>query len=344
MTLTNSLITLITFLTALALSLILTPAARSAAVVLNIFDHPTTSVKTHREPVPYLGGVAIFLAFALALIWIRVLTSFPSGTLRSLRGILAGSTVMFLMGLVDDIKHHGLHYRTKFFFQIAAACMVMFFGIRIKFITPSWLGYAMTIIWIVGITNAFNLIDIMDGLASGLATVATLAFIFITLPTEEIYVNIASAALCGAVLGFFPYNVSKKWRLFMGDCGSLLLGFICSSLALGTSYGKQTEWGVFAPLLILCLPIFDTILVFTMRIRKGVSPFLGSKDHFGLRLELLGWPRKSILIFSIAFATLLCTGAYVITRSSSEVGFVVYATTAILLAAFTAYIVKAKVL
>lgn len=332
-----------TFFSALLMSLLLTPAARSAAIVLDIMDHPSTKVKTHKAPVPYLGGIAIFLAFILALLWIRILTSFPTGTLRSLRGIIIGGMFIFALGLIDDVKQHGLHYRTKFFFQILGALIAVHFGIRIKFIQPDWIATALTVVWIVGVTNAFNLVDIMDGLASGIASVAAAAFLFISLPTEDIYVNFASAALCGATLGFFPYNISKKWRLFMGDSGSLLLGFVASCLALGTSYGEKTNVGVFAPLVILALPIFDTLLVFYLRIRRGMSPFLGSKDHFPLRLELLGWPRPTILLFSMALTALLSVGALTVTRANEAMSFVIYGFILLMLGIFTAYLLKAKV-
>jgi UDP-GlcNAc:undecaprenyl-phosphate GlcNAc-1-phosphate transferase len=340
---TNTSLYIFTFFSALIMSLILTPAARAAAIVLDIMDHPTTSVKTHKEPVPYLGGIAIFIAFMFALLWVRVLTSFPTGTLRSLRGIMIGGTFIFIVGLVDDVRHHGLHYRTKFFFQISAAIVVMLFGIRMHFIQPFWIAMGLTIIWIVGVTNAFNLTDIMDGLASGITAVASLAFLFISLPTEEIYVNFAAAALAGAALGFFPYNTSKKSRIFMGDCGSLFLGFVASSLALGTSYGDKTELGVFAPLVILALPIFDTILVFYLRIRKGISPFLGSKDHYPLRMEALGWHRKKILGFVIATSLFLGLCAYVIAHSSLVPVVLIYGVVAVFFIVFTAYVLKAKI-
>jgi UDP-GlcNAc:undecaprenyl-phosphate GlcNAc-1-phosphate transferase len=180
-------------------------------------------------------------------------------------------------------------------------------------------------------------------MASGVAIVATLAFVFIALPTEELYVNLAAAALCGGALGFFPYNISKRWRIFMGDGGSLLLGFICSSLALGTSYGKDTEWGVFAPLMILCLPIYDTLLVFAKRILRGSSPFLGSKDHFALRLEMLGWRRPWILVFSIFLTMLLSFGAFLVTRVPSQTSFLIYAATFMLIALFTGFVNRAKI-
>jgi len=332
-----------TFIAALVMSLILTPAARAAALVLKIIDHPHTDVKTHTEPVPYLGGVSIFLAFTFSLLWIRVLTSFPTGTLRSLRGVILGGLFIFALGLVDDIKHRGLHYRHKFIFQLAAGMMIMMFGIQIKFINPNWLAWVITMAWIVGITNALNLVDIMDGLAAGVAFVAALAFLFISLPTEEIYVNFSAAALAGATLGFLPFNLSRKMRIFMGDSGSLFLGFILGTLALGTSYGDTTELGVFAPLMILALPIYDTLLVFILRIQKGISPFLGSKDHFPLRLEIRGWSRPQIISFALGTAFLFSAGAFMITRSNTTTALLIYSIWIIYLISLSFYITRVRV-
>ncbi len=333
---------ILAFSCSLIVSLVLTPAARAAALVLKVIDHPSSSVKTHKEPVPYLGGAAIFLSFVFSLLWIRVLTSFPTGTLTSLRGLLLGSCFIFVVGLVDDVKSGGLHYREKFAIQALAAGLVMFFGIHIKFIQPEWLALLLSLFWIVGITNAFNIIDVMDGLSSGVSVVASLAFLFISLPTEEVYVNFASASLAGAVLGFMPYNLSKKWRIFMGDGGSLFLGFVISSLALGTSYRGTSTIVVLAPVLILLIPIYDTTLVFYLRIKKGISPFLGSKDHFPLRLEQLGWNRSAILVFALSAATFFGFAAAVITRVSPYTVLWIYAFCALLLVFFTAYILKVK--
>jgi UDP-GlcNAc:undecaprenyl-phosphate GlcNAc-1-phosphate transferase len=331
------------FAVALVTGLVLTPLIRRIAIRFEILDRPLSPIKTHTHPVPYLGGVAVFLSFALSMLIIRLNTAFPSGTLTALRGLLTGGAVIFLLGLIDDVRDHGLHYRTKFLFQICAACMAILFGIRIRFIHPTWMADVLTIVWIVGITNAFNLIDIMDGLASGVAGVATLAFLLIALPTEEIYVNVASAALCGSVLGFFPYNISKRFRIFMGDCGSLLLGYICSLLALGTSYSKTNQWAVFAPLLILCLPIFETCLLFVARVRKGISPFLGSKDHFALRMEMLGWRRPAILCFSLFLSAVLCLAAYGVTCVSSLWQLIIYSGSVLILIGFSAYVAKVDV-
>lgn len=332
-----------TFVSALILSLILTPAARAAAIIFNILDHPVTSVKTHKEPVPYLGGLAIFIAFTFSLLWVRVLTSFPTGTLRALRGILVGGAIIFVMGLVDDIRHGGLNYRVKFLLQATAAVCVMLFGVQVKFIQPAWFGWVISILWIVGVTNAFNIIDIMDGLSSSAGVIAALCFLFISLPTEELYVNFAAAAMAGAALGFVPYNLSKSWRIFMGDSGSLLLGFVCASLALGTSYTETSRWGVLAPLLILIVPLFDTSLVSIIRMRRGMSPFMGSKDHFPLRLERLGWPRKNILVFCIGIACLGGLAAAAATRLPNPWPPVIFGISAFTLFLFTRYLLKAPV-
>lgn len=343
MTLPNIYLFWMAFGAALIMGLILTPAARAAAILFDVIDRPHSTVKTHKEPVPYLGGAAIFLAFAMTLLWVRVLTSFPTGTLRSLRGILFGGFLIFLLGLLDDAKHQGLHYRTKFFFQLLAALVVMAFGVRIRFVEPDWLAAALSILWIVGITNAVNLIDIMDGLASAIVGVAALAFLLISLPTEEIYVNFAAAALAGSVIGFLPFNLSRNLKIFMGDSGSLFLGFVVSVLALGTSYEGPTDLSVFAPILILAIPIFDTLAVFILRIRRGMSPFLGSKDHYALRLEALGWSRPRILVFSAAAAGSLSYVAYFVTRHSVPAVIAAYGAVTVAIVAFSAYILRAKI-
>src|SRR5205814_5488794 len=126
---------------------------------------------------------------------------------------------------------------------------------------PAYVGAAVTMIWVVGITNAFNIIDIMDGLAASQAAVAAVAFLLISLPSEELYVNFASAALAGAALGFLPWNLSKRRKIFMGDSGSMLLGFLLAGISMGTSYSNVNNLGVYAPLLILLVPMYDTFFV-----------------------------------------------------------------------------------
>ncbi len=312
--LSNTSLYLVTFVVSLATALMLTPLCRLIAVKLNILDHPHSEIKTHRAPVPYLGGLAIWGAWAASLFFIRSFTNFPTGTLRSLRGVLIGSLIMLSLGLVDDVVPRGLGFKNKFFFQTAAALLVLAFGIRLHFISPLFMALILSILWIIGITNAFNIIDIMDGLSSGIAVIASLAFLFIALPSEQIFVNFCAAALAGACLGFMPFNLSRRFRIFMGDTGSLPTGFILASIAIGTSYTTANDIGLFAPLLILAVPLYDTMLVMFLRWRRGMSPFLGSKDHFALRLEMMGFSRGQILALSFGVSALLSFGAFLVTR------------------------------
>ena len=165
------------FLLALGVSALLTPLLRKLALAIGILDHPFSDVKTHKQPTPYLGGVGVATGMAVALVFARLFTRFPTGTLRSLRGILMGGLIILLLGLVDDVKSKGLGYRFKFLIQIAAALCLLSFDIRIHFIHPLWLGNFLTMVWVVGIINAVNIIDIMDGLASGIAVIACLGFL-----------------------------------------------------------------------------------------------------------------------------------------------------------------------
>ncbi len=301
------------FSTALLLCAIFTPLMRRLALRLEILDRPLSQVKTHKQAVPYLGGMAVALAIATSLLAARFLTSFPTGTLHSLRGIFLGALIVVLLGLVDDIKEQGLGYRKKFFVQTVAALCLIAFDIRIHFVSPRWFGDLATALWVIGIMNAVNIIDIMDGLASGIGVIASLGFLFISLPSEEVYVNFAAAALAGSLLGFIPYNLSKRLKIFLGDTGSLLTGFLLAALSLGTSYTRVNDLGVFAPLLILGLPIYDTLLVTYLRFQRGMSPFLGSRDHFALRLEKFGFFREEILVLCYAASLLLTFTAYAVT-------------------------------
>lgn len=303
----------------------LTPLLRAAAVRWGVMDFPASPVKTHRAPTPYLGGVAIFLGIAGALLVMRFFTNFPTGTLHALRALLLGGTFMVMVGLADDILPGGLTFQWKFLFQAVGALLLLLFDVRIKFIQPEWLGSVFTVLWVVGITNAFNIIDIMDGLSSSQAFVACLGFLFISLPTEEIYVNFAAAALAGACLAFLPYNLSDRWKIFMGDAGSLLLGFFMAALSLGTSYSRVSEVGLFAPLLILGLPLYDTFFVSILRIKQGKSPFLGSKDHLALKLRTIGLSPRQVVACLAGVAALFSAAAYLVTCAPFYVALFIFA-------------------
>ncbi|OGS19584.1 MAG: hypothetical protein A3J83_00570 [Elusimicrobia bacterium RIFOXYA2_FULL_40_6] len=272
--------------------------------------------------------MAIAASFVGGLTVIRLFTHLPTGTLRSLRGIFFGSFIIIVLGLFDDIKHKGLKFQSKFLIQTLPSVLLIIYGIQMKFIQPEWFAILVTIIWIVGVTNAMNIIDIMDGLSSGIAVIAALGFFLIGLPSEEeIFVNFASIALAGACLGFLPYNLSKKYKIFMGDTGSLFIGFILAATSLGTRYTDINSLGLFAPILILAIPIYDTFLVMYFRWKKGINPFMGSKDHFALRLEKKGLPRKKILLYTYIAGIVLSFISFIVTIVNIYSAVIVYAFT-----------------
>lgn len=258
------------------------------------------------------------------LVMVRLFTHFPTGTLYSLRGITIGCLFLTVLGLIDDIKHKGLGFKTKFVFQLLGALVLISYDIKIRFVQPAYLGDLLTILWVVGVTNAFNIIDIMDGLAGGIAFCSALAFFFIALPGEQIFVNFAGVALAGACLGFLPYNLSQKQKIFMGDTGSLSIGFLLAAISLGTSYTRINEIGIYVPLLILGIPLFDTLFVMILRLRRGKSPFLGSKDHFALRMEAMGYPRKQIVLIACLATLVLSFCAWLITQVNIYLALIIY--------------------
>ena len=335
---------LITFFTAYIISLILTPFFRYIAMRFDIYDRPSTAIKTHKVSTPYLGGLAIWSGWVVSLILIRFITNFPTGTLNNLRSVIIGSFMLLLLGLCDDIKKGGLGFKFKFVIQILACLIVtVVFDIRINFIENYVLSIIISIFWIIGLSNAFNLIDIMDGLSCGTAAIAAFFFFIIALPSEMIYVNFCSIALFAACLGFIPFNLSKSKKIFMGDTGSLSIGFILATIAMGTSYTKINPIGVFAPLLILAVPIYETIFVSIMRMLKGKNPFLGSKDHFPLRLEKMGYSRKQILIFVYILSFILGIFSYTIVKINDNISYLIFSFVILLLIIFSIRLSKVKV-
>jgi UDP-GlcNAc:undecaprenyl-phosphate GlcNAc-1-phosphate transferase len=301
------------FLT-LALSLLLsiygTPLARTAAIKFGIVDRPDGNLKSHKEPVPYLGGLAIYMAFLLSL-------SLTFEFTQELLGIMLGGTIIVLLGLIDDFGV--LTPEVKFIGQMIAAFVLIKSGtmIYLTFI-PFWLRIFLTGLWIVGITNAFNIIDVMDGLSGGIAAIAALTLSVIAMLNGKTTVAIMAVALAGSAIGFLRYNFNPA-RIYMGDTGSMFLGFTLAALSIGNTVGSYTRtnfFGFLAPVLILGVPIFDMLLVMFFRYRRRQSMFHGSNDHFAIRLRSIGWPVKKIVLASYLVAAVLSAWALVLIRVS----------------------------
>lgn len=306
----------------------------------NLLKDAPTDIKDHKGIISTAGGSALALGFFISLAAVRFLTDFPSGTLRNLRGIFIGGSIIFILGLIDDIKKpKGLSPEIRLFFQAVAAIALIYYGICIQF-TPQPFGYILTVLWVVGLTNAFNLIDIMDGLAITQALAAALAFALISLPSEFIYVNFAACALLGAALGFWPYNHSVKLKTFLGDSGSTLLGFLLAAVALGTNYSYHNPIAVCVPLLILAIPIFNTLFVSAIRISKGISPLKATPDHYPLRLRKFGFKNTAILCLSLLTAILLDASALFITKSGLYASLALYAFAAVFFTVISIFLLK----
>lgn len=274
-------------------------------------------LKTHQGAVPTVGGSGLLLGIFASLFLIRFCTHFPSGTLHNLRGILIGSIVIFGMGLTDDLtKPRGLPVWLKLTLQAVATAALIRYGVVIESVQNPWISWPLTFLWIVGLTNAFNLLDIQDGLCVTQAIVCTAGLTLITLPREYIYVNFAALSVLGACLAFWPHNHAQKHRIFLGDSGSNLLGFLIAALSLGYGYSTHSNCGFLAPLLILTVPLFDTFFVSLARILQGKNPLRGSNDHIALRLQAAGWPRSKILTVFVLAGLLGNIGAFLLTRST----------------------------
>lgn len=271
-------------------------------------------LKTHRRVVPVVGGCGLFFGLAAVLIFIRLITDFPSGTLHSLRGVILGGGIIFIMGLIDDLqKPAGLPVWAKLLLQAAATACLIHYGILIRVIASPFIAYPLTFLWVVGLTNAFNLLDIMDGLCTTQAMVCTLGLAVIALPSEWIYVNFAALCLLGACLAFLPFNLSTKYKLFLGDSGANLLGFLIAALCLGTGYSGISNWGFLAPLWIAAVPIADISFVTLARLKQGKNPLKGSPDHAALRLRARGWTDTRIVCVFAAVGIMSNVVAFAIT-------------------------------
>jgi len=309
------------FLFSFLLSLLLTPAAGRLSWKLKKVDEPG-GLKTHLTPTPRLGGAAIFVSFIFPLVLARLVPEyflagqkitlhFFTWGIKGIGGILVGAGIIFLLGLVEDLK--GLSILTRFLGQTTAAVILLLCTIKIRFLPGEFLNDLVSILWVVGLTNAFNIIDILDGLAGGVAFIASAVFFLLSVTAGHYYSGLIAVALAGSILGFLRYNFPRA-KIFMGDSGSLCLGFILSGLAMSEQYTLNNRLAVLAPLLVLATPVFETLFVVVMRLRGRKPVFYGSFDHFPLRLVRSGWSKNKTVLFIYAVAAILGTLAFLTTR------------------------------
>ncbi|MFA5142622.1 MAG: MraY family glycosyltransferase [Candidatus Omnitrophota bacterium] len=305
---------------------LLTPFVRTMAVKFNYLDHPQNN-KVHAHPTPLLGGIAIFAAFIIALLSKEAIVS-----LSPVRAMLIGAFILVIIGLIDDKM--GMMPNFKLLGQFLAAMVVIKAGLRVEFIQNYYLSVVVTYIWIIGITNAFNLLDNMNGLSAGIAFIASVFFGSISYMNGQYEVSAVAFALAGSSLGFLRYNFPKA-GIFMGDTGSLVLGYVLAAIAIMGSWKTYIfTTSIMIPVLVLGYPIFDTTLVSVMRILEGRSVFQGGKDHSSHRLALMGFKRFRTVLVIYAICIFLGTVALVISNVHWRIGLPILAATAIIMLGF----------
>jgi UDP-GlcNAc:undecaprenyl-phosphate GlcNAc-1-phosphate transferase len=301
---------------ALISSLILVPLARKLAFKFNVLDHPKAR-KIHSQPMPKLGGLAIYLAFIIG-----VLSSCDYNT--QLKGILIGSSLVMLVGLIDDVTH--VRASIKLVFQIIASFIVVAHGVVIKVFPGYAFNVIVTVIGLIGITNALNFLDNMDGLAAGIAAICSFGIFAIAYRSGQRWLVFLAVSLFGSSLGFLRYNF-KPAKIFMGDSGSTFLGFTLAAMSIMASWSEYKLIAVTIPVLMLGVMIFDTTMITVLRIAEGkVRNFRqwlehADKDHFSHRLVDMGLSQRETVMFIYICNLILMSVAVYMPRDGIRTAF-----------------------
>ena len=304
-------------LAAALIALVTTPVVRSLAFKMRAVDVPKDNRRMHSHPIPRMGGLAIFLGFLFSVLIFVPLTD-------ELRGMLLGAVVIVVLGVLEDI--YALPAMPKFLVQIGAALIAVLQGNVITHLSnpnlfsasPIWnlgvLSIPFSVLWIVAITNAVNLIDGLDGLACGVSAISSMTLLVIALTVSEPQVALLMAALAGACLGFLPYNLNPA-KIFMGDTGSTFLGYVLAVVSIQGLFKYATIISFAVPFLLMGLPIFDTCFAILRRVSHGQSPMAPDRGHIHHRLIDMGLSQKQAVAVLYVISAILGLSAVVLTTS-----------------------------
>jgi UDP-GlcNAc:undecaprenyl-phosphate/decaprenyl-phosphate GlcNAc-1-phosphate transferase len=329
---------------ALAIVVLLTPAVGGMARVLGIVDLPEGR-RLNRRPIPRLGGLAIFLGIVVpALAFLRLGDE--------MRGILIGAGVACVVGAVDDFR--GLAPLPKLAGQVLAAAIAVSFGVWIDHFTfpflgavdlPAWVGGPLTVLWVVAVMNMVNFLDGMDGLAAGVCAIFGGTFAVLALSLGRADAAILSAIVAGACLGFLRHNFFPA-RIFMGDSGALVLGFTLATVSVSGLLKTASAVVLFAPLVVLAVPIIDTSFVVARRLKHGQSPFAPDQAHLHFRFLRRGYSQRKAAVIMWAWAATLAAVAlatrFIPLRAGGEWHLwesLAYVAVGVVALAFSAYVV-----
>jgi len=310
---------LLIFIFSLICSYILTPLIKRVAESMNIGMAYPGERKVHTQPIPQVGGWAIYLTFLLVVLLTLKIN-------QQLLGILLGGSLILILGIIDDLFN--LPPKVKLAGQIMASLILLFFGVKISFVTNplggmiylgGW-GALVTVLWVVGITNALNLIDGLDGLAAGVSIIAAATFFclsYLGKPAETIL--ILSLILMGSSLGFLRYNFSPA-QVFMGDSGAMFLGFTLSAIAVMGAFKSAATLALLAPILVLGVPILDTAFAIVRRLKNGQPAFQADKEHIHHKLLQLGLSQRQTVLLIYLVSIFLGAIALILSRGGGGVG------------------------
>jgi UDP-GlcNAc:undecaprenyl-phosphate GlcNAc-1-phosphate transferase len=273
------------FLATALLSVLLTPLAIRLAIRRRFMDNPGGH-KSHAQPVPYLGGLAIVASFALVVLLASLVDQAP-GVSREVITVLSLALPLAVMGLVDDLR--GLSPLLRLVAEIGAALILVSIDVGVVFAGNDVLDAIITVVWVVGITNAWNLLDNMDGLSAGLAAIASFSIFTVAAANGQYLVGGLAIAVAGCALGFLRHNFHPA-RIYMGDAGALFFGFMIAYLGLKLSLPEPESATFLVPMLICSVAVLDTTLVTIVRLANGRSPLKGGRDHISHRLVRIGLP------------------------------------------------------
>jgi UDP-GlcNAc:undecaprenyl-phosphate GlcNAc-1-phosphate transferase len=304
--------------------IVLVPLVRRVSARMGLVDEPTLERKIHTAPTPRSGGIALFAALWLSVGFnvfaatrivpeleflspaIRQLAANVPQKLQNLASIFAGCLIIFVLGVADD--RFNLRPRTRLLFQFLATVPVIAGGVTLRLFLPEPIGWAITALWLVGLTNSFNFLDNMNGLTSGIAFIIAGVLALLSALSREWYMLLIFGMIAGAALAFWCYNFPKGW-IFLGDSGSTHLGFLLGALTIESTWyqaGVPSKLPVLMPLIILSVPLFDTASVMWIRWRTGKPLMTGDTNHVSHRLVALGFSRREAVL--VIYGITLCVG------------------------------------
>lgn len=303
------------FCVALLVSYLATPVVRKLAIRIGAVDQPNAR-KVHKTPIPRLGGLAIYLSFMAA-----ILITLPLDA--QIYGVLLGATLIVILGVIDDLVE--LSPKVKLVGQILAAVVLVVFDVRISNLTIPFEGMMflgnvassiLTIIWVVGIVNTVNLIDGLDGLAAGTSAITALTLFLVGYQKGQFIAGILAMALMGSALGFLKFNFNPA-KIFMGDTGSMFLGFMLAAISIEGALKSTTTLALIVPVLALGFPIFDTAIAIIRRFLNKVPIFQADKGHFHHKLVEKGLSHKQAVLVIYCICSILCGAAFFLAQANS---------------------------